>query len=206
MMLKRKLLIFFVGLFILIIALFIFRVKILTAIGQYLIVDTANGTTTHMVILSGGAMDRCAKAYEVWKMGGVTKIILTGGNKSKDFLSVGLDYFESDIMYQNFTKNYHLPDSVLTVIHEGTSTMEEAYIIKDYCRITNIKKITIVSSSFHTRRVSQVMKKVLSQQGIQFYIAAAPNKTYNEHNWWKNEYGLIACNNEYLKQIYYLFK
>lgn len=204
---KKQLFLIIVIIFISIIALiFIFKNSILQSFSNYLIINQPLSKTEWLVILSGNAFDRCKKGAKLYQEKWVQKILLVGGVKSNDVKALDLDYFESDICKINLTKHYSIPDSAITVLHIGTSTFEEVQAIKDFCIKNNIKKIAIVSSSFHTRRILQVCNKFLKPENIEFTIVPAPSSQYEENTWWQSEQGLLALQAEYIKQMYYLIK
>jgi len=88
----------------------------------------------------------------------------------------------------------------------ATSTQEESDEILAYCKQHGFKKVSVLSSAFHLRRVRWVFHDKFNAAGIQVLFLAAPDRTFNANNWWKDEEGLITCNNEYIKLAYYLVK
>lgn len=200
---KRKIAIFFIGLSFLFAILFLLRTNILKGLADYLIVETSFDKVAYAFVLSGNALDRCGKAAELYHQGKVAAFVCTGANQSNDLKSLGIDTLESDLSELQLIKN-GVPSALIIKIKIGTSTMEEANWILSFCQEKQLKEILIVSSKFHTRRVHQVFTKAFAEEGIQVHIAGAPSSQYDEMEWWKSEYGLIALNNEYLKQLYYL--
>lgn len=155
-----------------------------------------------MFVLSGSPVDRGTGAVKIYNNGFIKKIICTGGNKPADFEALGLDYYESQLTKSEIVRS-GVPESVVSVINEGTSTKEESDVILNYCRQNNVHSCIILSSDFHTRRVRSVFKKKLEKENIKVIICGAPAQNYNESSWWESEYGMIAVNNEYVKLMYY---
>lgn len=202
---KRKLQSILTILFILLISLFAFKSLILKGLAKYLIVENEFTYIENAFVLSGGAFDRGNKAAELWNSNKINKIICTGANQSPDLKVLKFDTLESDLTKLQIIKN-GVPEEQVSLLKLGTSTLEESEVILKYCIENNIDEIVLISSKFHTKRIQQVFKKKFKKENIQIYIVAAPNSVYNEMEWWENEYGLIALNNEYIKQLYYLFK
>lgn len=182
--------------------LFLFRYSILRGIGNYLIVSEPSEQSEVMFVLSGSPVDRGTGAVKIYNNGFIKKIICTGGNKPADFEALGLDYYESQLTKSEIVRS-GVPESVVSVINEGTSTQEESDVILNYCRQNNVHSCIILSSDFHTRRVRSVFKKKLEKENIKVIICGAPAQNYNESSWWESEYGMIAVNNEYVKLMYY---
>ena len=89
---------------------------------------------------------------------------------------------------------------------DWTATKEESEAILTYCKQHNYSKVIVLSSKFHTRRVGDVFKPLLEDEGIQVIVHGAPSSLYKEAEWWKYESGMIMVNNEYMKHIYYFLK
>ncbi|MEN9522203.1 MAG: hypothetical protein RL065_580, partial [Bacteroidota bacterium] len=154
---------------------------------------------------SGNATDRATEAAILFKNGISKKIVCTGGNQSGDFKILGLKELESDMIRLKLLQ-LNIPDSCIEVIHEGTSTFEESNVVKSYCEKNKIKIATVVSSAFHTRRIYSIFNKTFKNSDTKLIVHAAPSISYNIDEWWKNEYGLLAVYDEYIKLGYYWLK
>ena len=190
-------------LFLTLVGCFIFRTAILRAFSNYLIVETNCDNMEYAFVLSGGAYDRGNEGASLYHEGKVKHIICIGENQSPDIMALGIDTLECDLTKLQLI-HMGVPEVAISLIKEGTSTLEESEIILNFCMAKGLDSILIISSKFHTRRVHQVFTKKFSEEGIYVCIHGAPSSLYDEVNWWKSEYGLIALNNEYLKQCYYL--
>jgi uncharacterized SAM-binding protein YcdF (DUF218 family) len=201
---KSKLVKMLVLLFLIMISSFIFRASIFRVVANYLIVETNYNSIEYAFVLSGGAFDRGNKGAALYHEGKVKHFVCTGANQSPDIMALGIDTLESDLTKLQLVK-MGVPEAAITLIKEGTSTLEEAEIILSFCKAQGLDSILLISAKFHTRRVYQVFtKQQFTEAGIYVCFQGAPSSLYDEMNWWKSEYGLIALNNEYLKQLYYL--
>jgi uncharacterized SAM-binding protein YcdF (DUF218 family) len=189
----------------LVLTVFFCRTAILRSFAHFLIRQDAPEPADLMVVLSGSAFDRGNEGARLYKAGYARHIVCPGGNLEELFLILGDTLYESDLCKRNIVQN-GVPDSLVTVLHYGTSTREEADTILGYCREHRIKKVLVVTTLFHTRRAGNVYKKRFEKEGITVLMRGAHAFDYDEEHWWQNEYGLIALNNEYMKTLYYLFK
>jgi uncharacterized SAM-binding protein YcdF (DUF218 family) len=189
---KRKIIIFLIFALVLASGLFLLRTSILEGFAKFLIVETEFEQVEYGFVLSGNALDRGAKAAQLYYEGKVAHLVCTG-----------IDTLESDLSILQLLK-HGVPESKLTQATIGTSTQEEADFILNFAQENQLKELLIISSLFHTRRINQVFTEHFKDEGIMVHIAGAPSSLYVELEWWKSEYGLIALNNEYLKQLYYL--
>ena len=201
----RKLLFLFFLLLIAVAGLYLFRTSILRSFATGLIEEDSLQRTEALFILSGGGYDRGNEAVRVFNAGYVSKIICTGGNSVMELCALDIDTLESYMTASNL-RQHGVPDSCVEVIRNGTSTREEAKIILDYCLQNKLRKVMVLSSRLHTHRVNKVFRKKMEEAGIELVVHGAPSSGFKELEWWKDENGMIAVNNEWLKTVYYWWK
>jgi uncharacterized SAM-binding protein YcdF (DUF218 family) len=204
-LLNRKWVLILIVFLLLLFGIYLFRFSILRLMGNFLIKQNPIENCDAIFVLSGNANDRATEAAKLFHEGISKKIICTGGNQSGDFKILGLKELESDMIRLKLLQ-LNIPDSCIIVIHKGTSTFEESIVIKEYCEFMKIDKAIIVSSSFHTRRISSVFDKNFKESKAKILVRAAPSLSYKNEEWWKDEYGLLAVYDEYIKLIYYWIK
>ena len=184
---------------------FILRYPILRSFASFLIVEDEIEYVAQGFVLSGGAFDRGNKAAELFLDGKIGQFVCTGANQSPDIMALGIDTLESDLTKLQMLK-MGVPSNKIKLIKEGTSTQEESEIILEYALENQLQELVVISSKFHTRRVKQVFVNKFEKEGVTVLIQGASSSSFDEMKWWESEYGLIAINNEYLKQLYYLIK
>ncbi len=190
---------------VLLLCLFLFRYPIMRGMGNFLIATDEPQQVPVAFVLSGGPFDRGREAVRLYNMGMVETIICTGETVPQDIIALGLDHSEGDIT-KILMLNQGVPENKIVLIEEGTSTLEESDIILAYCKQNGLKKIGVISSMFHTRRIKGVFKNKFEEAGIEVLIFGAKADAYDEQAWWGSEYGLINLNNEYIKIVYYWLK
>ena len=183
----------------------VFRNSILRGMGNFLIKEDAIEKCDAIVVLSGNAMDRATEAALLYKQGIAKQIICTGNNQSSDFEILHLKEKESDVSKLRMIE-MGVPDSVITVVHEGTSTLEEGEAVLKYCQTHQLKSCMILSSKFHTRRINYVFDKKFKNSPVKILVHGAPPTKYKIETWWKGEEGLLFVYDEYIKLIYYQLK
>lgn len=205
-MFKRKLLRIIGVLMLLFLLLFAFRKQIMQFAGNQLIYTHEFEYIQHAFVLSGQAKERGALAAELSNQGKIGEIICTGANQPPDLAVYDSDLLESELTVMQILKLAKNPELKISALKVGTSTKEEADAILEYCIQNQIDTAVIISSLFHTRRIHNTFSKKFKKRDITILIAGAESEMYNENEWWKSEYGLIAVNNEYIKLIYYKLK
>lgn len=187
------------------ILVFLLRNPILKSFAHFLIVEDEIEYVEYAFVLSGQALERGTKAADLLNARKVGKIFCTGANQPPDLAVYESDLLESDLTKMQILKAIE-DSSKVQLLPIGTSTFEEAQAILDFCQKNEINEILIITSKFHTRRAKRVFHKQFKNQGIKLYFSGAKSMIYDEMEWWKNEYGLIALNNEYVKLFYYFVK
>ncbi len=187
--------------------LILFKNPILRGIGSFLVVNDPLSQADVICVLAGDPGERCAWAAKLYAREMAPTLILTGGITNGSLEILGLDLNDADI--GRIALLQAGVDSVaIDILPEGSSTWEEADFLLNYCLQKNWKRVIVVSSSFHTRRVHGVFVNKFKQAGIEALISGAPPLPgdYKLETWWKSEKGLLFVNNEYLKLMYYAWK
>ena len=55
-----------------------------------------------------------------------------------------------------------------------------------------MKRITVVTTAFHTARARWIFRKVFRGQGIDVRMAAATDPAFDETNWYRHDESLLA--------------
>jgi len=100
-----------------------------------------------------------------------------------------------------------VPADRIQLVGDGvTSTHDEALAVRDWARRTSARQIIIATDIFHTRRVRWLFEKVFADTGVRVTVQALTPTRYSAANWWQQEEGLIAFQNEFIKYLLYRWK
>lgn len=198
----RNLLVLIIVISLFISLIFIFRIPILRAAGNYLIEEDSLQRADAIFVLSGDPYDRGLQAKILFNEGFAPVIVATGENISHNLKALGIAYAESDLT-RHYLLNNGVDSAAVVVVRKGTSTLQEAGVILDYAKENNLDKIIVVSTHFHTKRIHKYFHPVFEKENIELIVRGAPSSLYDEEEWWKMEDGLIMVNNEYVKLVYY---
>jgi uncharacterized SAM-binding protein YcdF (DUF218 family) len=166
--------------------------------GRWLVVnqEPADADAT-VVLLGGGAPDRVIKAKELLD-GGFGKRIAFGTG----YVDEARNYKpELKVEWPRASRAYEIAfDSVgigsdkrvLIDTSGGFDTSGELQRVADYARKNDWKKVNLVSSALHTRRVYYVWNRVAPD--IEGRVIAAPDPLLSE--WWKHGYAVRAVGYE----------
>ncbi|MGQ9864417.1 MAG: YdcF family protein [Bacteroidia bacterium] len=156
------------------------------------------------VVLSGAPWERGilgASLYEKHPR----KIVCVGGNFPQDRLACG-NLQKEGALIAAVIREHCVPAESVLVVSTGTSTLEEIRAVISIAKAQGWKKVGIISSLYHKRRLYAVCRKVLEPQGIEFQIYGTPPMYVYLPAWWRQEQGLIMIVNEYTKIIYHALR
>ncbi|MEM9986912.1 MAG: YdcF family protein [Bacteroidota bacterium] len=147
------------------------------------------------------------KAAELYQQGLSPVLVVTGENINPTLQALDIELIDA-IVGQQALFDLGVDSAAVKVLPRGTNTFEESEEILGFSLAEGYRRIMVVSSKFHTRRIQRTFHKKFHAEGIEVRVIGAepPEDTYLVDEWWKSEGGLIFVNNEYLKLIYYAWK
>lgn len=97
-----------------------------------------------------------------------------------------------------------VPRSAITLVPKSvTSTKEEAEAIRTVVVAAGMKRITVVTTAFHTARARWIFRKVFRGTGVDIRMAAATDPTFDETNWYRRDESAIVYFTETVKTLLY---
>ena len=149
------------------------------------------------IVVLGGGSERLKTAVSLYEQGKAPEIWYTG-----NYTPVGQLYPIEAQLARQAAIDMGVPADAIHLL-PTTSTWEDGQQIAAYARQRGVKSILLVTSWYHGRRGVCVVRHHLAGTGIQLSFQAASNATFGPDNWWRNEEGLIAVVNEYIKFAFY---
>ena len=182
-----------------------FRAPILRGMAQAWIVNEPPTKVDAIVILGGGLDNRPLAAAKLYHDGFAPKILYMDV-KLDAAQELGIYRSEKELTRRLLLSN-NIPETAMEEVgHSVANTYDESVAVRAWIEKNNAKSILIATDPFHTRRVRWLFRKQLSPLHIQVLVKAARTRQYFETNWWQNEQGAIAFQNEIFKYAYYRFR
>lgn len=179
------------------------RTRLYAAYGQWLTsAQPLTPTWEAIFVLSGKPLERALKASEMWALR-PAPIYLTGGLRIDNLVAGGCKAYTECEITAHILEEYCIPANALNYICEGTSTYDEILLIRQLCQKKGYKRILIVSSAFHGRRIQLLTEKYLIPVGISMQFAPAQPLHFRLEAWWQSEYGLLTAFEESVKILFY---
>ncbi len=199
----KKFLVFIIA----ILLLYIFHGDLLTAYARLFTVNTATEGADAMIVMSGNIDTRPAYAAKLFHEGYAKRVFLTVEKNWNNELS---PYVEAKNAYAwRQLIELKVPVEWLPSTHEegAMSSMDEALDTVDFLKNnTDVLHLIIVTDTPHTYRTFYAFNKVLKANNlghVRLEMAAAPNKFFDESNWFETEIGLIYYFEESVKMLFY---
>jgi uncharacterized SAM-binding protein YcdF (DUF218 family) len=95
------------------------------------------------------------------------------------------------------------PDAITVMPQRCESTRDEANAVRALAGRAGFRRITVVTSAFHTRRSRWIFRRVFAGTGVAIHMAAAEQPRITEANWWRSDEGLVTYVDETVKTLYY---
>ncbi len=188
-----------------IVMMVVFRIQVLTAIGNYLVADDPNYESPVFAVLGGNSAERGRAAVWLAQQYPKAHFLVTGGNMPSQLAAVGIVTTEA-CLTRDCMVHLGVNPNRISILEEGTSSKEEADLLLEYCQRHQIKQITIVSGQYHLRRLRRTFEPNFKAHHIDIKFFGAFEQGFHPDDWWTNESGMIYTTNEYIKILYYWLK
>lgn len=169
----------------------------LPAIGRWFWVPPDVKNAEAIAVLAGGGPERLCHGLELFKRGLAPELWYTGKGK----LEQKNDLMDPEIILY-LAERRGVPSEKIFFLN-STSTYEDALAIAARAKQKRVKSILLVTSWYHARRAVNTLRHCLPDTNIVLHVSSSTNLPYTPDNWWRNDEGLVAVNNEIIKTALY---
>lgn len=157
-------------------------------------------------ILSGNVVWRAPLAARLYREDRAPRLLVTGGYYSDYFLVLTGEHLTDAEVVARVLSKLGVPRSAMTLVKGGTSTYEEALILRKQVDDLGLRSVIVVTSNFQSRRARWIFRKVLRDRSVALSFVEANHAVFTPRDWWRHEEGLITVSNEYIKLVYYALR
>jgi len=200
---------YYLALFILLIilCLFLFANRYLPYAGNFLVVEDSLEKADAIFVFGGSIPNRIIEAVDIYNQGFAPLIIISKYPKSEGYKYLeerNISFPEGHNINRSIALSLGIPENriLITNIRAG-STLEELMLLNEYCLDNNIKKIILVSTKSHTKRISKIFLDIAGDK-IKGIVRYTKYDNYNPDKWWKDRHSLRQTLFEYQKLLYHL--
>lgn len=187
------------------VAAFAFRRPLLSGYANWWVINEPAEKADAVLVLGGGLQYRTFAAASLYQAGLAPKILICNAEPSPTD-EIGLTMKESELMRQVLLKQ-RVPASAIQLIGTNvTSTVQESLALRAWAASNHARRILIPTEQPYTRRTRFIFQRNLAGTGAEPVVTAIVPRKYQTTNWWGNEEGLIAYQNELVKYLLYRWK
>jgi len=178
---------------------------------RMLIVKADMQSADAIIILSGSStyVERAARAAELYRAGRAPLVVLTN-----DGVISGWDHREErnpfyyELSARRIQQQGVPADRITLAPGQALGTYDESVLLRDFAVTHGLKRLLIVTSSYHSRRALWSMRRACEGSGIEVGIDSAPPgwQTPSPWLWWSKRWGWKLVGGEYVKMVYYWVK
>jgi uncharacterized SAM-binding protein YcdF (DUF218 family) len=180
------------------------RHPILRGLGDFLVVRDDPSQADVIFLLNGDPNTRPFEAARLFRQGLASQVLIARAEDSP-LSRAGVVPNTTDLCIEALKKT-GVPNDRIVQIRPPvrvTSTFDEARALNEYVSANRIRRVIVVTSSFHTRRARWIIGRQIQGTGATLLMWPVEDPKYGPSNWWTKEDGLIGLQNEYVKLLYY---
>jgi UDP-N-acetylmuramyl pentapeptide phosphotransferase/UDP-N-acetylglucosamine-1-phosphate transferase/uncharacterized SAM-binding protein YcdF (DUF218 family) len=172
----------------------------LPGLGHFLTAPVQEGQADAIVVLSGGGPERTMHGIALYHRGLAPQLWFTG-----DAPPPMLTTFTDAHWAQELAEEQGVPANAIRRLRT-TSTWEDGQEIALAVRQAGINRLLVVTDWYHARRALGILRRELANDDVQVLFSPPPALTYGPNDWWRQEDGLVAVVNEYIKTGFYWWR
>ena len=183
------------------------RDAVISSLGHALVRSDALVKADAIVVLGGGVPERELAAADLYLAGWAPRLVIT---QEPEKMALGALQkrgvrAEWDIDRRvRFLRELKIPDeAVVRLPGIMVSTADEAQLVSRWSRDHHVRRLIVVTSSFHTRRAGYVFDWALKGQNVAVAVYAAAMDGFDPDTWWRSRPSLLKGIVEWQKTIFY---
>jgi uncharacterized SAM-binding protein YcdF (DUF218 family) len=180
----------------------IFHHPILLTMGKWLVVDDSQPADV-LVILVGGDPDRDRLTANLFTQGFAPQIWLAN---DRNLLETDFSNDAGNVIRRLTAAG--VPRERITLLPTARNTTSEAQRVAEHVQSLDPgqrpRSITVVTTSFHTRRARILFRKYLSGTGVVIHTAASYDPAVPTEGWWRQRHSRSMFTGEFAKILFSL--
>ncbi|NIU87989.1 MAG: hypothetical protein GWN56_12155 [Nitrosopumilaceae archaeon] len=192
--------------FLAVLCLFLLRNKYLPYAGSFLVVENKLEKADAVFVFGGSVPKRIIEAAGIYKQGYAPIIIISRHPKPEGYKFLkekGISFPEGHDINKSVALGLGIAEkNIIITKRRAASTFEELVLLNKLCLEKKYKKIILVSSKYHTKRISKIFSDI-SKGKVKGIIRYARYDSYDPKNWWKDRSSLRQTIFEYQKLLHH---
>ena len=163
--------------------LYLARRPLMRFAGEFWVLDEPAKQSDALIVLGDDnyAADRAFKGADLYRAG-VAALVVVSGRMLRANVSV------ADVMAHDL-QSFGVPaSSIMKLAHRAQNTQEEASEVARLIQNRGWKRVQIVTSNYHARRVRFIYERVLPR-GVTVHVSGARDSEFDPLHWWETRQG-----------------
>lgn len=158
-----------------------------------------------LYVFAGDVPDRPRCAAELYAKGVAPRVVFGGSRVAPELAAVERPMTDAAVN-ATIAMQAGLPIDAAVVLPEGTSTWEDAGVLRRWAERENVRSIVVVTSPLHSRRARMTLDLVERASGVGIAVVTCSEPLSPGTLWWLEERPLVQVANETLKLGLYLVR
>lgn len=165
--------------------------------GRWLIREDPLQNSDVIVVLSGDMPARAEEAAKVFRMGYAPEVWVSRPESSyTELATMGIAYTGEESYNREVLIRLGVPAAAIQIFPEPiVDTEQEVKEVSDQMRALNKRKVIIVTSPQHTRRVRALWRRIADDHQ-EMFVHAAWEDGFNADHWWRTTQDTFAVARE----------
>jgi uncharacterized SAM-binding protein YcdF (DUF218 family) len=164
--------------------IYIFRVPLLRAAGNFWVVDDGAAPADAILILGDDNFDgdRASRAAELYRAHWAPRVVASG-RFLRPYASI------AELERRDLTERGVPGDAVVLFAHHANNTREEAVALRRLAVERGWRHVLVVTSNFHTRRTRFIFRRIWPADS-EFRVISARDISFEPDSWWHSRLGI----------------
>jgi hypothetical protein len=164
-------------------------------------------TPADAAVVLGGDLDvRPFAAAMLYQRGLVKQVLVSQVDDNYPAVAIGVEPRHTEANRGVLLKLGVPATAIETFGLANKTTRDEVVALRTWAAHHHPSALIIPMDIFAARRVRWMFDKEFSGQDVRIEVPSYDSPDYSPTNWWHNDVGIVAFQNEILKYIYYRFK
>jgi uncharacterized SAM-binding protein YcdF (DUF218 family) len=172
---------------------------------RLLTVSEAPGRADLLFVLPGEVPGRARCAARLYRDGVAPVVVFSGGRMAPELEVVGRPLTDAEVNAAIATRE-GVPDQALRVLPAGTSTWEDAGVLRAWLLAHPARDVLAVTSPIHSRRALATLRLAVDGTATRVRVTSCDPPSSPASLWWLEERPLIQVVNETAKLVLYTFR
>lgn len=149
-------------------------------------------------VFAGDVPDRARCAAELYARGVAPLVVFGGGRLAPELIAVDRPMTDAAVN-ATVAMQAGLPIEATVVLPEGTSTWEDAGVLRRWAEGKGARTVVAVTSAIHSRRARLTLALAARPSGLELAVYSCGEPQGPASLWWLEERPLVQVSNETIK-------